>query len=102
MLPSRLFGVLWRLRWPSHAWESSSQGLPRREWNNWEGRTASESTLRFVASVYDELQNMLDAAAPDQILARGQDWSTIVSGDASKGSRFGQSSGSIVAVASRL
>jgi len=68
--------------------ESSSQGLPRKEWNNWKGRTASESTLRLVASVYDELQNMLDAAAPDQILARGQGWSSIVSGDTSKGSRL--------------
>ena len=36
------------------------------------------------------LQNMLDAAAPDQILARGQGWSSIVSGDASKGSRLAQ------------
>ena len=66
--------------------ESSSQGLPRREWNNWKGRTASESTLRLVA--YAELQDMLDAVAPDQILARGQGWSSIVSGDASKGSRL--------------
>ena len=31
---------------------------------------------------------MLDAAAPHQILARGQGWSSIVSGDASKGSRL--------------
>ena len=31
---------------------------------------------------------MLDAAPPDQILARGQGWSSIVSGDASKGSRL--------------
>ena len=31
---------------------------------------------------------MLDAAPPDQILARGQGWSSIVSGGASKGSRL--------------
>ena len=68
--------------------ESGSQGLPKREWNNWKGRIASESTLSLVASVYDELENMLDAAPPDQILARGQGWSSIVSGDASKGSRL--------------
>ena len=68
--------------------ESSSQGLPRREWNNWKGRAASDSTLRLVAYVYAELQNMLDAAAPDQMLARGQGWSSIVSGDTSRGSRL--------------
>ena len=62
-------------------------------------RTASESTLRLVASVYEELQNMLVAAAPDQILARGQVWSSIVSGDASKGLTFGKkSTGSIVSL----
>ena len=44
--------------------ESGSQGLPKREWNNWKGRIASESTLSLVASVYDELENMLDAAPP--------------------------------------
>ena len=68
--------------------ESGSQGLPKREWNNWKGRIASESTLSLVASVYDELENMLDAAAPHQILAHGQGWSSIVSGDVSKGSRL--------------
>ena len=68
--------------------ESSAQGLPRREWNNWKGRTASESSLRLVASVCNELQNMLGATAPDQILACGQGWSSIVSGDTSEGSRF--------------
>ena len=36
--------------------ESGSQGLPKREWNNWKGRIASESTLSLVASVYDELE----------------------------------------------
>ena len=68
--------------------KSGSQGLPKRQWNNWKGRAASESMLRFVASVYDELQDMLNTAAPDQILAHGQGWSSIVSGDASKGSRL--------------
>jgi ABC-type cobalamin transport system ATPase subunit len=33
---------------------------------------------------------MLDAVAPDQILARGQGWSSIVSGDTSQGSRLEQ------------
>ena len=58
--------------------ESSSQGLPRRERNNCKGRTASESTLRLVAYVYDELQNMLDAVAPDQILADSRSWPGLV------------------------
>jgi hypothetical protein len=31
---------------------------------------------------------MLDAVARDQILARGQGWSSIVGGDTSKGSRL--------------
>ena len=88
MLLSRLLGVLWLCVGQVMPGECSSQGLPRREWNNWKGRTASESTLRLVASVYDELQNMLDAVAPDQILARGQGWSSIVSRDISKGSRL--------------
>ena len=51
-----------------------------------------------MAYVYDELQNMFDAVAPDQIIARGMGWSSIVSGDTSKGSRLEKSSGSTVSV----
>ena len=67
---------------------TSSQALPKRQWNNWKGRSASESTLRLVASVHDELQTMLGASVEEQILSRGQGWSSISSGDASKGSRL--------------
>ncbi len=67
---------------------TSSQALPKRKWNNWKGRTASESARRLVASVHDELQDMLDTAAPEQILTRGRGWSSISSGDVSKGSRL--------------
>ena len=66
----------------------SSQALPKRQWNNWKGRTASDSTLRLVASVHDELQTMLGASVEEQILSRGQGWSSVSSGDASKGSRL--------------
>ena len=66
----------------------SSQALLKRQWNNWKGRAASDSTLRLVASVHDELQTMLGASVEEQILSRGQGWSSVSSGDASKGSRL--------------
>jgi len=67
---------------------TSSRALPKREWNNWKGRTAPEATLRLVASVHDEMQMMLDAPSAEQILGRGQGWSSLPSGDSSKGSRL--------------
>ena len=45
--------------------ESGSQGFPRRERNYLKGRTTSESTLRLVASVYDELQIGCSCPRPD-------------------------------------
>ena len=67
---------------------TSSRALPKREWNTWKGRAALETTLRLVASVHDEMQMMLDAPGAEQILGRGQGWSSLPSGDSSKGSRL--------------
>jgi hypothetical protein len=67
---------------------TSSRALPKREWNTWKGRTALATTLRLVASVHDEMQMMLDAPSAEQILGRGQGWSSLPSGDSSKGSRL--------------
>ena len=101
MFPSRLLGML-QYSCSSLAQGEQLAGLAKEEveeWNNWKGHIASKSTLSLVASVYDELENMLDAAAPHQILAHGQGWSSIVSRDTSKGSHtIGESRGSIVSL----
>ena len=70
--------------------ETGPQGLPNAPWASWMGRAASATILRLAVFVYDELHTMLGAAAPDQILARGQGWSSIVSGDTSKRLTFGK------------
>jgi hypothetical protein len=51
-------------------------------------QTALETTLRLVASVHDDMQMILDAPGAEQILGRGQGWSSLPSGDSSKGSRL--------------
>jgi hypothetical protein len=52
----------------------------KREWNSWKGRTALETTLRLVASVHDGMPMMLDAPGAEQILDRGQGWSSLPGG----------------------